>query len=466
MALSTRIKLKRYDEPDDDPAAVDGFDPSMPAQDDGYQAPGPEQPLIVDEAPEFGGPDSVEVDPWRSGLEAAHYERTHQALPQERYDYFTRRRAEELANGTPVTDDRWFEYARGFGAGGSDVAQYGKYAGQDFGTFEEKEARGGVLSPNLTPIRWGSGTASTPAAPTLPVEGIGRPGFETPQTTIQTPALTPPPPSALPVDGGREVISEPWEEFMPPSSRIPPPASQGVSAGVLTPEVNTAVRQQLLGLLNPKPITAESLAETPQASAFRLGSQRGAEREQAQLATDAEREGFTGTSEFDAKSRGISQRRGEGEAQYLGQVASEELQRQRSELLAGIQMAFAAGENEAARALQLQLGQMDDAIRRLSIDTSHQQFEEGLDLQSEIERGTLGLNRDKLSLDRDLGMGSLALNERQINEGAREFDLEHALRQLLGLGNLDLGKKTLGYDYAALGQQANSDLLRIILGGS
>jgi hypothetical protein len=133
-------------------------------------------------------------------------------------------------------------------------------------------------------------------------------------------------------------------------------------------ELDDATRQAILKLLASKPPTGEMLMQTPEMSAFRLASQRGQERDVAQLAEDAAYGNFSGTPEFQAKRRGLGVERGQAEAKFLGELAISRLQDQREDIVNGIAAAQKSSQFDAEQALKLQLAQMDDAIKRMQID--------------------------------------------------------------------------------------------------
>lgn len=424
------------------------------------------QPKITD-APQDPGAAAAPppVDPWRSGLNAARQEGYHRDATDQEYDYFSQRKAEENAQGNVRPDEFWFDAARGNGAGGSDTAQYGRYAGHDFGTLEQQQGRMSLPAPaawqNLTTPGVNVSQAAGAGADPFAAMGGGvlvnggwlpkdHPLAQQAQQAAQAPAANAP------------VTTQPT-----PTTSVPQQPGTPTNAPPQG-QLDDTVRQRLLELLNPQPITADLLNGTPEASAYRLGSQRSEERQLAQLAEDAAQNGYTGTAEFDAKRRGLSEQRGEGESQFLGNLATQRLTQQRDELLAGIQTAQQSGQFEAAQAMQLQIAKMNDAIQRSQMSQQNEQFTQAQGQQNTQFGAAQSLQERLAQLD-------AGIRQQQVSQSGQLGNASLELQKLLGLGNLDLSRaqlgqqgsqfnSTLGYNYTALQQSANEAAVRALLG--
>lgn len=130
--------------------------------------------------------------------------------------------------------------------------------------------------------------------------------------------------------------------------------------------LQAAARERLLGLLNRKPPSAEELAAGPESAAYRLGAQRNAERETADLAERASYEGWSGpqSGAYQTGLAGINQRRGEGEAGFLGSLMTQRIESERQDLQFAIQIAMSQGQFDQAQQLQRELADLDAILRR------------------------------------------------------------------------------------------------------
>jgi hypothetical protein len=91
--------------------------------------------------------------------------------------------------------------------------------------------------------------------------------------------------------------------------------------------------------------------------------------------------GTYGSGALETQKAGIDQQRAEGEAQFVGQVSLQKMQANREQLAQGIQFAQSMGQFDKAQSLQLQLAQMDNAIRAAQVAQSGQLGNRSLDLQ-------------------------------------------------------------------------------------
>src|SRR4029453_11231007 len=234
------------------------------------------------------------------------------------------------------------------------------------------------------------------------------------------PAAPPPPPAAPAAPSGPVPSPGPGWVSLPGGGWAPPGHPDTLQTGT---GQNTAVpgspqtiqdvyRQQLMGLLQgPTPEQAAANAVTsPQVAAFQTAQQRSPARARAQLAETAAQQGLAGSGAQTTASLGLEQQRGEAEGQFAAQVAQKAMEDRRTQLMQAIQMAQQAGQFDAAQALQKELAQMQ-------ISASQQD------------------NAAELALREKLGMGQLDLSKLSLAEQKRVADLENA------------------YKYSALGQE-------------
>lgn len=155
------------------------------------------------------------------------------------------------------------------------------------------------------------------------------------------------------------------------------PISYGGPATMPTTQspYSPALQQAILALLNtPQTVDADSLRKSPEFRAKALGEQRAEERQRAQLAEEAAGGGWSASGGFNTRLAGLRQQRGENESDFLGQLAVSKMQENRERLLAGIQAATQIGQFDQAQALQLELANLDAAIRRETLAQQGSQF--------------------------------------------------------------------------------------------
>lgn len=233
--------------------------------------------------------------------------------------------------------------------------------------------------------------ATAPAAPTTGSPTGGATGGTAP-SSLPPPPTAPAPPTGTPGTGTAPQPST-------------PPAVDPIQQAYQT------TLQQLMS--GPSPAEAGmNAASSPAAAAYQLQQQRAEERQRALIAERNAAQGLSDSGAMETDILGLAQARGENEAAYVGQLAFQEQQARRQELMQAMTLAQQMGDQQAARDLQLMLANMD-----------------------------AGLRQQALTLQRQLGLSDLQL------------------RQMLGLSQLDLqlllGLGQLGYNYTALGVQGN-----------
>ncbi len=162
------------------------------------------------------------------------------------------------------------------------------------------------------------------------------------------------------------------------------PAAQGAQGGTSSsttstssssggPTMDAAVREAILqGLktsVNPDPAQVNS---HPAAGAYRLASQRASERDRRQLAERSSVEGWSDSGAVDSELNKIKERRGVGEAAFMGNLATQQLQDNRNFLMQNIAAAQGEGQFAKAQALQRELAAIDAALRDKGINVASQ----------------------------------------------------------------------------------------------
>lgn len=154
---------------------------------------------------------------------------------------------------------------------------------------------------------------------------------------------------------------------------------QAASAPAFTGQMNDAFRARIMELLGtPLDVDPDALRVSPENRAYRLAAQRAEERQRMQLAEEAAAGGWSNSGGFDTSLAQLRQARGEGESQFLGQLAARYMDVQRNQLYQGIQFAMSQGQFEAAQQLQAQLANLEASMRQQSLAEQARQFDLGL----------------------------------------------------------------------------------------
>lgn len=192
--------------------------------------------------------------------------------------------------------------------------------------------------------------------------------------------------SSLPPSGGMSI----------PGSTLPPDISALFSQKPTQTPVQSAYQDALLKYLSRSQETPSLDDPTlaPQVEVYRAQAQRGQER---QRLAAAERAAATGQSESgyldNLIMRGI-QDQNMNTAAFNANLLGGEMNKRRDELQAGLRLAAATGDAEAARELQQRLAQVNAAMQQQS-----------LNLQGQLGQGDLALR---------WGLGMEGLNQRAL----------------------------------------------------
>jgi len=159
----------------------------------------------------------------------------------------------------------------------------------------------------------------------------------------------------------------PWAPNTPYTPPTPAPATPGTAQ---ENEIQTAMREQLLKLLNQPEISAEGLQNDPAVRAQRIQAQRAEERQRAQLMEQNAIEGLADSGAEQTDLAGIRQERSESEAAFIGQLAIQQMQARREEIMQGIQIATQQGQFALGQQLARELAALDAALRREQVQAS------------------------------------------------------------------------------------------------
>jgi hypothetical protein len=160
------------------------------------------------------------------------------------------------------------------------------------------------------------------------------------------------------------------------------PSVQGGSA--FNDQVRQLLMQQLQGLTHP--ISANDPFIKGEMDAQALLAERS---RQDRRAASAERAAFTGLNSggqgsgaLDADIASGFEDKGQKLAGLQAQLFGRELQARRTQMSQMLAMALQSGDNEAARALQLQIANMDAELRRMGLRENARQFDDSFGLQA------------------------------------------------------------------------------------
>ncbi len=159
------------------------------------------------------------------------------------------------------------------------------------------------------------------------------------------------------------------------------------SAGSVDP-FQASIRAMLmeqLGKMGKDP-TIDDPALQGQSQAYRRAQQRSGQDERAAMAERAAFQGLNaggqGSGAFDSNVQGIHERIGQNTGAHDAGLVGAEAQNRRGHLQNLLQMALASGDSESARAVQMQMAQMDQAIRQATLAQQSYQYDDrmGFDL--------------------------------------------------------------------------------------
>lgn len=172
-------------------------------------------------------------------------------------------------------------------------------------------------------------------------------------------------------------------------------ASSSSSTSGVDPQLQQALRDQLLKIMGQGQPSIGDPTLAPQSAAYAAARNRGAQNERAAL---AERAAFTGLNSggqgsgaFDTGIQGIQENAGQDIAANDASLVGQEVQARRAQLMQALDLANAVGARTEATALQRELASMDNQYRYSALNENARQ-----------SNNQLGFNYDQLQavLDR------------------------------------------------------------------
>jgi hypothetical protein len=186
-------------------------------------------------------------------------------------------------------------------------------------------------------------------------------------------------------------------------------ATQGAS-NPFQDQIRALLLQQLQGLSQPVDPNDPTIAG--QTEAYRNERTRGARTERAALAERAAMQGLlsggASSGGFDTDLQSINEGASQDVSGFKAQLMGRELENRRASLAQMLNMALQSGDSESARALQLQIAQMDAELRRMGLAQQGSQFNAQLGQQQYEYNDTMGWNQTQADRDEEYRRAVLA----------------------------------------------------------
>lgn len=165
-------------------------------------------------------------------------------------------------------------------------------------------------------------------------------------------------------------------------------------------EERAAMRHILMDRLGQAgaPVSADSPGIKEMIAAQQLAGQRASERQRSQVAARLSADGLADSGASDTTLFGIEQARGEAEQASTADILGKEMQAKRQELLSLLQLAVSSNDAESARAVQMQLAELDANQAQQRITNQNTQFGESLGFQKSSFLDDLGYRLMALQL--------------------------------------------------------------------
>jgi len=243
------------------------------------------------------------------------------------------------------------------------------------------------------PQTWGQGGASTPASQL---------------------ATSQPPPAGGPVIGPgltqEPNLLDPNAAYGQPLAGTTTGATALGQTGPAANETTTAglqnqTRDALINILDQGMPTAADPTLAPQISAFNAAQNRATAR---QVNMNAEAFGAAGLESSGARlgaDQGVIQQQGLNEASFASGLVGQELNTRREQIMDALKVAQATTDQDLSRRLQMELANIDAAIR-----------ERGLDVQSTLGQGDIDLRRMLGTGNLNLGLLGMLFQDRQFGD--------------------------------------------------
>lgn len=242
-----------------------------------------------------------------------------------------------------------------------------------------------------------AGYTSQTALPSQPYTPPGQPSVYVP------PTQTPPPPARPGYETGvTSVIGTPVPGTTTPLSaagNTGPASNETTTAGM-----QNLVRDSILNILSQPSPTAQDAQLQPAISAYNAAQNRATARQVAQNAEAFGASGLESSGARLAADQGVIEQQGLNEGAFAANAVLSELESRRQRAMQALSMASAINDQDLSRRLQEQLAQLNAAIQRESL----------------AQTGRLG-DAD-IALREKLGMGNLNLGVLGLAQQGRQFN--------------------------------------------
>lgn len=177
-------------------------------------------------------------------------------------------------------------------------------------------------------------------------------------------------------EGGSSAASSPVTASTLALPSMPALSVQGASSPGGTSALDAAYTQAILNLMqtSAQPVTAASIAASPQMAAEQIQSTRSAQAQDATIAEQAAAGGYAGSGAQNAEEQGVAQAAGQSDAEFAGTLATSIMQQNAQQLETAIQDAEAQGQFDAAQQLQVQLADLNASIEQQQLGQQNTQF--------------------------------------------------------------------------------------------
>jgi hypothetical protein len=278
-------------------------------------------------------------------------------------------------------------------------------------------------------------TAGVAGGPRPPIDPYANTGVQQPLGVSSSPTN---PYQSYSFGGAGRTPTDPYA-----TSSAPPPSygqqqlgdaranTAPVSGSTATRGTQQLLNQTLIDLLgqDPNNVSVNDPSLRPQAEAYRFARERAARGQQEQLAEGLGAQGLGRSGAMDAGRMQIGTQMGQDVAGYEAGLVGQELQGRRGQIVKALELGRGIIGDDMMRQLQMELANIDAAIRGRGLDIQDKLGTGDLDLRGKL--GTGGLN---------LGLLGLLLGDRHFNSnlgfqvGATQAALNNqALASLMGI---------------------------------
>jgi hypothetical protein len=227
----------------------------------------------------------------------------------------------------------------------------------------------------------------------------------------------------------------------PPASPTAGAATTGTGTGpngqplpnANQPTIQQTFQNQLQSILSGPSADQAGLGVegSPQGIAYKNQQQRTYEREAQQLAEEnALAGGDVSNPALSMGLRGMRQQQGEQSGQFMAGLSDKRIADRRGELQNAMAMAAALGDATAARALQMQIAELDASTRNRATDVNKELGLGDMDVRRTLGLADIDLRRYGIDTQRDVDMTGLGLDAERLRMDGDRMSLDSILSLL------------------------------------